>query len=67
VDLKLARLAGPGPGWTVSDTIDLTQVSGLDGGSRPDWYIPPDELPATPPPTVSPSAGASGSSGSVAP
>ena len=48
VDLKLARLGGPGPDWTVTDTIDLTQVSGLDGGSRPDWYIPPDEMPATP-------------------
>ncbi|MBI3749987.1 MAG: PD40 domain-containing protein [Chloroflexi bacterium] len=61
VDLKLARLAGPGPDWTVTDTIDLTQVSGLDGGSRPAWYIPPDELPATPPPTTAPdtSAGAS--------
>lgn len=64
VDLKLARLAGPGPDWTVTETVDLTQVSGLDGGSRPDWYIPPDELPATPAPTGAPSAP---SAGSVAP
>lgn len=61
VDLKLARLGGPGPDWTVTDTIDLTQVSGLDGGSRPAWYIPPDELPATPPPTAGPSATAGAS------
>lgn len=56
VDLKLAKLGGSGPDWTVTDTIDLTQVSGLDGASRPAWYIPPNELPATPPPTLAPSA-----------
>ncbi|MGZ8515429.1 MAG: hypothetical protein ACXWXA_10350 [Candidatus Limnocylindrales bacterium] len=56
VDLKLAKLGGSGPDWTVTDTIDLTQVSGLDGASRPAWYIPPDELPATPPPTLAPTA-----------
>jgi Tol biopolymer transport system component len=67
VDLKLAKLGGSGPDWTVADTIDLTQVSGLDGGSRPDWHIPPDELPATPPPSVAPSASPSfGAGGSVA-
>jgi dipeptidyl aminopeptidase/acylaminoacyl peptidase len=61
VDLKMARLAGPGPDWTVTDTVDLTQVSGLDGGSRPGWYIPPAELPATPEPTLAPSASTGGS------
>lgn len=60
VDLQLARLAGTGPDWTVSETVDLTQVSGLDGGSRPAWYIPPDELPATPAPTLGPTASPSG-------
>jgi dipeptidyl aminopeptidase/acylaminoacyl peptidase len=65
VDLKLARLGGSGPDWTVTDTLDLTQVSGLDGGSRPAWHVPPEELPATPTPTItqspspSPAAGAS--------
>jgi dipeptidyl aminopeptidase/acylaminoacyl peptidase len=68
VDLKLARLSGSGPDWTVGETIDLTQVSGLDGGSRPAWYIPVDELPASPPPTVAPSASTSSAAdGSVAP
>ena len=62
VDLKLAKLGGSGPAWTVTDTIDLTQVSGLDGASRPAWYIPPDELPATPPPTLAPSASPSAAS-----
>ncbi len=70
VDLKLARLGGSGPDWTVTDTIDLTQVSGLDGGSGPAWFIPPAELPATPAPTIAPSpnssAGAPGG-GSVTP
>ena len=56
VDLKLARLGRSGPDWTATDTIDLTQVSGLDGGSRPSWYVPPAELPATPPPSLAPSA-----------
>lgn len=62
VDLKMARLEGSGPNWTVSETTDLTQVSGLDGGSRPDWYIAPEDLPASP----APSAGAS-PGGSTAP
>ena len=67
VDLKMAASTGTAPDWTVGDTLDLTEVSGLDGGSRPDWYVPPDELPA---PTPRPSAagappGPSGSTGPV--
>jgi dipeptidyl aminopeptidase/acylaminoacyl peptidase len=62
VDLKMASLDGPAPGWTVGETVELTQVSGLDGGSRPDWYVAPEDLPATPAPTVAPVA-----SGSTAP
>lgn len=62
VDLKMATLTGAAPTWTVGDVVDLTQVSGLDGGSRPDWYIAPEDLPPTPAPTVAPSA-----SGSSAP
>jgi len=56
VDLKMASLSGAGPSWTIAETVDLTQVSGLDGGSRPDWYVPPVELPVTPAPTLAPSA-----------
>lgn len=62
VDLKMASLQGAAPGWTVGDVVDLTQVSGLDGGSRPDWHIAPEDLPPTPAPTVVPPA-----SGSSAP
>ncbi len=50
VDLRLATLEGRGPDWTVTETIDLTEVSGLDPASRPDWYIPPALLPAAEPP-----------------
>ncbi len=65
VDLKLATLDGAAPSWTVKETTSLTEVSGLDAASRPDWFIPADELPApTPAPTPTsaptPSASASG-------
>jgi Tol biopolymer transport system component len=46
VDLRLARLDGAAPGWTVKETIDLTEVSDLGPESRPDWFIPADQLPA---------------------
>ena len=58
VDLKMATLEGPTPAWSVAAIDDLTQVSGLDGGSRPGWYIAPEDLPATPAPTVAPSESA---------
>ena len=67
VDLRLAKLAGSGPGWTVGDTVDLTQVSGLDGASRPGWYIPPSELPATPQPATSAAGSSATGVGSLAP
>ena len=54
VDLRLAKLDGIAPAWTVSQTVNLTEVSGLDAASRPDWYTPPALLPAAEPP---PSAG----------
>ena len=64
VDLKEVVLEGTAPNWTIAETKALTNVSGLDGSSRPDWFIPADELPATPAPTVpasaSPSPGAAG-------
>jgi TolB protein len=61
VDLQMATLAGPSPAWSVEETVDLTQVSGLDGGSRPGWYVAPEDLPATPEPNVEPSASAAAS------
>jgi Tol biopolymer transport system component len=53
VDLRLARLDGQPGAWTIPETIDLTEVSGLDAASRPDWYIPPNLLPALPTPAPS--------------
>lgn len=46
VDLKMIGLTGNGPGWTAKQLPDVTQYSGLDGGSAASWYIPPDQLPA---------------------
>jgi dipeptidyl aminopeptidase/acylaminoacyl peptidase len=65
VDLRLAKLDGTAPDWTVSETIDLTEVSGLDAASRPDWSMPVDRLPATPVPSAAPSSAAP--SGATAP
>jgi Tol biopolymer transport system component len=56
VDLRLAKLDGRAPTWTVAEAIDLTQVSGLDAASRPDWHIPPALLPAADPTSAAPSA-----------
>ncbi|MEO8571383.1 MAG: hypothetical protein ABI553_06740 [Chloroflexota bacterium] len=65
VDLKLAMLDGAAPNWTVKSITDLTQVSGLDGSSRPGWFVPKDQLPA---PTATPlSSAAPDASGSAAP
>jgi dipeptidyl aminopeptidase/acylaminoacyl peptidase len=46
VDLRMVKLEGTAPNLTVGETINLTEVSGLDGGSRPSWFIPPGDLPA---------------------
>jgi Tol biopolymer transport system component len=58
VDLRLARLGGTAPAWEVTETINLTEVSGLEATSRPGWFIEPADLPALPtaPPSVGPSA-----------
>ncbi len=61
VDLRMAVLDGRAPNWTVAEIKGLTTVSGLDGSSRPDWFIPADLLPATPPPSVPASASPSSS------
>lgn len=55
IDLKVARLDGAAPGWTVKDITNLTEISGLDGESRPDWFIPANELPA---PSAAPASAA---------
>jgi Tol biopolymer transport system component len=57
VDLKMAELEGSGPAWSVKETIDLTSSAGLDGVSRPDWFVSAGDIPAgTEPPAASPSA-----------
>lgn len=61
VDLRLARLGGSAPRWSVDEVVPLTEVSGLDPVSRPDWFIPADQLPETPAPTLPPSASPAGS------
>ncbi len=69
VDLRMAPLEGTAPTWQLGEVLDLTEVSGLDGASRPDWFIPASELPPSPPPSSAPSAEPSGPtpSGSPAP
>jgi Tol biopolymer transport system component len=44
VDLRMAQLEGSGPAWSVEQTIDLTDSAGLDGVSRPDWFVPADQI-----------------------
>ncbi|MEA2536694.1 MAG: hypothetical protein QOF11_928, partial [Chloroflexota bacterium] len=62
------RLDGAAPAWSVKDMLNLTEVSGLDAASRPDWYIPTELLPAaTPPPSVAPAASSPAASSSPAP
>ena len=65
VDLKLIRLDGDAPNWSIKDVTSLTEVSGLDGSSRPDWFVPADQLPAptpTPVQSAAPSSSAGGAS-----
>jgi Tol biopolymer transport system component len=64
VDLKMAQLDASTGRWTVTKTIDLTTVSGLDGASRPSWFVPAAEMPApTPGPSSSAAVGGSPSGG----
>jgi TolB protein len=57
IDLRLATLTSSATGPAPKDTTDLTQVSGLDGASRPSWFIPADQLPSPAPSAPSGSAG----------
>jgi hypothetical protein len=63
VDLRLTPLKGRAGAWTLGDELELTQYSGLDGSSRPDWYVPPEQRPA---PSPTPSGSASGAPASRA-
>jgi Tol biopolymer transport system component len=62
VDLRMVPLTGTGPNWTAGNPIDLTSSAGLDSVSRPDWFVPADQLPVpTTAPTDSPAASPSAS------
>jgi Tol biopolymer transport system component len=68
IDLRMIQLAGTPGNWTAAKTVDLTKVSGLDGSSRPEWFIPPSELPASSgSPTGSSGPAGSAGTGSTAP
>jgi Tol biopolymer transport system component len=60
VDLWMIPLSGTAPSWTVGEPVALTISAGLDAPSRPQWFIPADQLPPLPTPTpaapASPSA-----------
>jgi len=60
VDLRMAKLDNTSGRWVVTETVDLTKVSALDGASRPSWYIPSSELPS---PSAGPGGGAGASAG----
>lgn len=40
VDLRMAKVDASSGRWTVTATVDLTKVSGLDAASRPSWFLP---------------------------
>jgi Tol biopolymer transport system component len=48
VDLQMATLDASSGNWAVTKTINLTEVSGLDGASRPSWFVAGADLPAAP-------------------
>lgn len=56
VDLRMVRIEGSATALTGGDALDLTRVSGLDGESRPDWFVPAEQLPPSPSPEATPAA-----------
>lgn len=60
-DLWLAPIDASGAPAAGADRIQLTLAAGLDAGSRPGWWVPPELIP-TPPPTVAPSVAPVGGS-----
>ena len=64
VDLRLAHLDRSSGRWAVSETVDVTKVSGLDGASRPSWFAPESEVPR---PSAPPAAASPSPSGSTTP
>ncbi len=64
VDLRLVTLTGQYGDWKAGSTVDLTQSAGLDSVSRPDWFVPADQIPAA---TAAPGAPAPAGSSPPAP
>jgi Tol biopolymer transport system component len=62
VDLWIIPLSGSAPSWTVGEPVALTIAAGLDAPSRPQWFIPADQLPPLPTPTPAPSPAGPGAS-----
>lgn len=60
-DLWLAPIDETGQPAAGADRIQLTIAAGLDAGSRPGWWVPPELIP-TPPPTIAPSTAPVGGS-----
>jgi len=52
VDLLYVGLRGTAPRWTRGDIIPLTDLGGLDPGSRPSWYLAGAQQPAPSPSTA---------------
>ena len=51
----MVRLEGKAPSFRAGDMLDLTEYSGLDGASKPGWFVPGARVSApTPAPTASP-------------
>lgn len=70
IDLAMVTLTGSGPAFAVDERLPITEDSGLDGTSRPSWFVPPELLPSptpTPSPTASPAPSATGSAGTPSP
>ena len=62
--VNLARLHKPD---LILMDIQLPEVSGLEPASKPDWFIPADQLPATPPPATPAASSAASPSATPAP
>ena len=67
VDLYLIPLSGTAPSWTVGNPIALTISAGLDAPSRPQWFIPADQLPPLQTPAPAATGGQPGPTASGTP
>jgi len=63
IDLWVAKLSGSGTNFSVTGMEPLTSQSGLDGTSKPSWFVPGSEMPSPPSSQPSGAPGASASPG----